>query len=62
MSRICEPLSVDGTVLRTELGDDIGYRCDVVDDDIDGLCRDAADLDLGQFLVQVQDWAANRGE
>ncbi len=33
-----------------------------VDDDIDGLCRDAADLDLGQFLVQVQDWAANRGE
>jgi hypothetical protein len=61
MSRICDPLTVDGAVLRSELADDIAYRCDVLDEDITSLRRDAY-IDVGEFLIQVQDWAANRGD
>jgi hypothetical protein len=60
-ARIYDPLTVDGAVLRTELADDIAYRCDVVDEDIQTLRRDAF-IELEGFLVQVQDWAANRGD
>lgn len=60
-ARICDPLTVDGAVLRTELADDIAYRCDVVDEDIQTLRRDAF-IELEEFIVQVQDWAANRGD
>lgn len=61
IARICDPLTVDGTVLRTELADDIAYRCDVIHDDIHTLRRDAF-IELEDFLVHVQDWAANRGD
>lgn len=60
-ARICDPLTVDGTVLQTELADDIAYRCDVIDEDIHTLRRDAF-VELDDLLVQVQDWAANRGD
>lgn len=61
MARICDPLAVDANALRTELADDIAYRCDVIDEDLHALRRDAY-LDVGEFLVLVQDWAANRGD
>jgi hypothetical protein len=60
-ARICDPLTLDGAILRSELADDIAYRCDVVDDDIQTLRRDAF-IELEDFVVQVQDWAANRGD
>jgi hypothetical protein len=61
IARICHPLRVDGTVLRAELADDIAYRCDVIDEDIHMLRRDTF-VQLEDFLVAVQDWAANRGD
>ncbi|MGH2596150.1 MAG: hypothetical protein ACRDH7_09325 [Actinomycetota bacterium] len=61
IARICDPLTVEGSVLRTELADDIAYRCDIIDEDINMLRRDAF-IELEDFLVQVQDWAANRGD
>jgi hypothetical protein len=60
-ARISDPLTVDGAVLRTELADEIAYRCDVLDEDIHTLRRDAF-LEPEDFLVHVQDWAANRGD
>jgi len=61
MSRICDPLVVDGAVLRTELADDVAYRCDIILEGIQALRRDAF-LDVGEFLGHVQDWASNRGD
>ena len=62
-SRICDPLKVDNKVLRGELEEDIVYRCDVIAEDIAGLRRDGlGDQELKDFLVSVQDWAANRGD
>lgn len=62
VARRCDPLMVDGAPLRAELADDIGCRCDAVDEDIEGLRRDAWGPDIDQFLVRVQDWASNRGD
>lgn len=61
VARICDPLTVDGTVLRTELADDVAYRCDIIDGDLRMLRREAF-IGLEDFLVAVQDWAANRGD
>lgn len=61
ITRICDPLIVDGALLRTQLADDLAERCDIIDEDIDALRRDTF-IALEDFLVQVQDWAANRGD
>lgn len=61
MPRICDPLTVDGDLLRMELADDLAYRCDIIDEELAILRRDAI-LGLEEFLVLVQDWAANRGD
>ena len=51
-SRICDPLTVDGEILRAELEEDIAYRCDIVADTLDGLRRDG--LDDHQLLAKYQ--------
>lgn len=61
IERISDPLTVDAAVLRTELADDIAHRCDALDEDMHALRRDAF-IELEDFLVKVQDWAANRGD
>jgi hypothetical protein len=61
MASICDPLTVDGAVLRREMADDISFRCDVIDDALTTLRRDAF-IDLDEFLALIQDWAANRGD
>lgn len=61
--RICGHLNVDMRSLATELHEDITYRCDAVDEDIAGLRRDGLSEErVRDFLVDVQDWAANRGD
>lgn len=61
--RICGHLNVDMKSLGLELYEDITYRCDAVDEDIAGLRRDGLSEErLRDFLVDVQDWAANRGD
>jgi hypothetical protein len=62
-SRICDTLTVDSKILRAELEEDIVYRCDVLADSLAGLRRDGLDdHQLNKFIVDAQDWAANRGD
>jgi hypothetical protein len=62
-ARICDPLRVDALALRSELADDIAYRCDAAEEDIAGLRRDGLDKrEVEEFLTNVQDWAASRGD
>jgi hypothetical protein len=61
--RICGHLNVDVASLGVELHEDITYRCDAVEEDIAGLQRDGLSEErVRDFLVDVQDWAANRGD
>lgn len=61
IARLCDQLTVDGGVLHTELADDIAYRCEAIYEDIRILRRDS-NVELEEFLVDVQDWPANRGD
>ncbi|MEX2375289.1 MAG: hypothetical protein WD942_06840 [Dehalococcoidia bacterium] len=61
IARTCDPLAVDVAALRTELADDIAYRCEIIDEDFHLLRRDSF-IELEDFLVTVQDWAAHRGD